>query len=526
MKTGTVYLIGAGPGDPGLITVKGRSILERADIVVYDRLAHPSLLQYAKPDAELIFVGKSSAHHAMPQGEINRVLVERALSGKSVARLKGGDPFVFGRGGEEAEHCKAHDVPFVVVPGVTSAIAAPAYAGIPVTHRDAASSFAIITGHERDDRGEAGTREAGAAEGRRNWSHIAHAGDTLIFLMGVEALTEITARLCENGRAPSTPVALVQWGTWPAQRVVVGTLETIVAEAKSSGITPPAVCVVGDVVNLRSKLQWWDDRDFWPLFGRRILVTRAREQASGLAESLRAEGADPVVFPTIQITPIPENESLARAVSNVRTYDWLVFTSVNAVGPFSQALADHNLDARALAGCKIAAIGPATADVVRSLLGIVADFVPSSAVAESLVEEWPHKDLSGCRVLLPRAAQARDVIPDGLISMGASVDVIPAYRTVPPETEATELRNLLLARKLDALTFTASSTVHNFVDALHLQAEPELLDAVNSATIAAIGPVTAQSLRDYGLVPSIVAGTHTIPGLVEALKQFFGTNHP
>ncbi len=526
MTTGTVFLVGAGPGDPGLITVKGRDILGAADVIVYDRLAHPSLLQYAKPGAELVFVGKSSAHHAMLQPDINQVLVRKAQSGKMVARLKGGDPFVFGRGGEEAEYCKENNVPFVVVPGVTSAIAAPAYAGIPVTHRDAASSFAVITGHERDDRGEAGSREAGAAEGRRNWAHIAQAGDTLIFLMGVEALSEITTRLQQNGRPPTTPVALVQWGTWPAQKVVTGTLATIVGIASASGITPPAVCVVGDVVNLRIRLQWWDDRTSRPLFGKRILVTRAREQASGLADTLRLEGADPVVFPTIQIKPIADNAMLSTAVSNLRTYNWLVFTSVNAVEPFSKALAENKLDARALAGCKIAAIGPATADMLQRRLGIVADFVPSNAVAECLVKEWPQQDLTGCRVLLPRAAQARDLIPQELGRIGAIVDVVPAYQTVRPETDDAELRALLLAGKLNILTFTASSTVHNFVDAINLSEDVELQLAVTNIPLAAIGPVTASTLRDYGLSPSIVATTHTIPGLVEAIKEFYRTNRP
>ncbi len=526
MTTGTVFLIGAGPGDPGLITVRGKSILQTADVIVYDRLAHPSLLQCARDDAEMIFVGKSSAHHAMLQPDINKVLVERALAGKQVARLKGGDPFVFGRGGEEAEFCRANNVQFVVVPGVTSAIAAPAYAGIPVTHRDAASSFAVITGHERDDKGEAGTRAAGVAEGRRNWANIANAADTLIFLMGVEALDDITARLQEHGRSPQTPVALVQWGTWPSQRVVTGTLATIVSLVKAAAITPPAVCVVGDVVNLREKLQWWDDGDVRPLFGKRILVTRAREQASSLADTLRLEGADPVVFPTIKIAPPVDITALANAVANVGKYRWIIFTSVNAVKPFAAELAANRLDARALASCKVAAIGPATADKLMQCLGIRADFVPTNAVAECLVDEWHDSDLGGSYILLPRAADARDVIPDRLKQMGAIVDVVSAYNTVAPESETDQVRDLLLGNKLDVLTFTASSTVHNFVAALQLTTNAELMKSVASPTIAAIGPVTAQTLREYGMNPNIVAPTHTIPGLIQALQEFFGTNHP
>lgn len=536
--TGTVSLIGAGPGDPGLLTLRGAERLRAADVVVYDRLAHPALLDLARPDAERVYVGKVSAHHSMKQPEINALLVARALAGKTVARLKGGDPFVFGRGGEEAEACRAAGVPFDIVPGVTSAIAAPAYAGIPVTHRDAASSFAVITGHERDDSRESGGRLPGQAEQRRDWAKIAHAADTLVFLMGVEALPEIAARLQEQGRAPQTPVALIQWGTWTRQRVVVGTLASIVDEVTKAKLTPPAVCVVGDVVKLRETLRWFDDPVTRPLFGKRILVTRAREQASGLSDLLRARGADPVEFPAIRIERLEDEATLRNALSNLAAYDWVIFTSVNAVPVVADLLEALRLDARAFASTRLAAIGPATAEALRTRLGLRADYVPSEAVAEALLAQWPDTELTGKRVLLPRALEARDVLPEGLQARGATVDVAPAYRTVAASdgpqksassqdaqaetgTDTETLRTLLASESLNALTFTASSTVHNFVRALVGEETAQLPALVGDVTLAAIGPVTADTLREYGLLPRIVAPEHTIAGLVAALETYF-----
>ncbi len=517
---GTVYLIGAGPGDPGLITVRGANLLKTCDVLVYDRLAHPSLLDYAKPNAEQIYVGKSSAHHSMKQPDINALLVEKAKQGLSVARLKGGDPLVFGRGGEEAEYCRENDVAFEIVPGITSAIAAPAYAGIPVTHRDAASSFCVITGHERDDRGEAGTRTAGEAEQRRNWQHIAHAADTLIFLMGVEALPEITTRLTEHGRNPETPVALVQWGTWTRQKVVTGTLATISEEVKRANLTPPAVCVVGEVVNLRERLQWFDNAATRPLFGKKIVVTRAREQASSLSELLRSRGAEPIEFPVIKIEPIAETEAIDLALKNLSQYAWVIFTSTNTVPILAQRLESLNLDARAFGNAKIAAIGPATAEAIREQLGIRADFVPTEAVAEAVLAEFPDNDLTGKRVLIPRAKEARELLPEQLTERGAIVDVIPVYETVFDSSSVESLRNALAAGEIDVLTFTASSTVHNFVKALTEDSEKSLADWIGNADVAAIGPVTADTLRDYGLEPQLVAEEHTIPGLVAAIEAY------
>ena len=517
---GVVYLIGAGPGDPGLITVRGLELLRTCDVVVYDRLAHPSLLQYVRPDAEKVYVGKASAQHAMKQPDINALLITKAKEGKSVARLKGGDPFVFGRGGEEAEECRAAGVPFQVVPGVTSAIAAAAYAGIPVTHRDAASSFAVITGHERDDARESGTRAPGEAEGRRNWAHIAYAADTLVFLMGVEALPEITAHLQEHGRSPETPVALVQWGTWAQQRVVTGTLATIVEEVRNAKLTPPAVCIVGEVVKLRPTLRWFDDVATRPLHGKRILVTRAREQASGLVDLLRSKGADPVEFPVIRVTPLQDYSVLDAALRNPAQYDWAVFTSINAVPIVAERLRALDLDARAFHSLKIAALGPATAETLREHLGLRADFVPTEAVAEAMLAQWPEADLTGKRLLFPRAKEAREILPEQMAARGAVVDLIPVYETQFDGEGADDVRRLLQEGRVDAVTFTSASTANNFVQALatplHSAAE-----IVGKTPIVAIGPVTADAARALDLTVQNVAEEHTIPGLVATLEKLW-----
>jgi uroporphyrinogen III methyltransferase/synthase len=504
---GTVYLVGAGPGDPGLITVAGRDALARADVVLYDRLAHPSLLRYARPGAELLFVGKKSAQHFVRQEDTNALMADRALEGKTVVRLKGGDPLVFGRGGEEGEYLRERGVPFVFVPGVTSAIAAPAYAGIPVTHRDAASSFAVITGHERDDAKESGTREAGAAEQRRRWDRIAHAADTLLFLMGVEALPEITARLIENGRAPETPVALVQWGTWTRQRTVTGTLASIVDVAREAGITAPAVTVIGDVVNWRERLRWFDTG---PLFGKRILITRAREQASALSERLRSLGAEPVEFPTIRIqAPADGYAALDAALGNLAGYDWVVFTSANGVAHAFERLAAAGHDARAFGAAKVAAIGPATADALRER-GIRPDFTPTEFVADAVLAQFPEP-VAGKRILIPRAAEAREVLPGTWREQGATVDVVPAYETVLETDGADEVRAMLAVGEIDAITFTSSSTVKNFVQAMDGTPVPP------STLLAAIGPVTAQTCRELLREPDRVASDYTIEGLIAAL---------
>jgi len=501
------------------MTLRGAEILSAADVVVYDRLAHPRLLKLARSTAEHIYVGKASADHAMKQPEINKLLVDRARLGMIVARLKGGDPLVFGRGGEEAEYCRSQGVVFEIVPGVTSAIAAPAYAGIPVTHRDAASSFAVITGHEREDSVSALT--AGSAEARRNWKHISWAADTLVFLMGFENLAEISERLVENGRDPETPAALIQWGTWPSQRVVTGALNTIVDIARSSGIASPAVCVVGEVVRLRDKLRWFDCPDQRPLFGKRILVTRAREQASALCDALAALGAEPVEFPTIRIVPIIPNPELDIALSSLKKYRWIIFTSANGVNVFASSLLQSGIDSRALGSVRVAAIGAETANALLGRLSIRADFVPSAAVAESVLKDWPDGDMFGAKVLFPCAARARDVLPEGLRGLGAAVDVIPVYDTVLDDSGADELLVQLKAGALDALTFTSSSTVVNFVEALGSPSKDELERLIASSLIAAIGPITARTLGEFGLAPHVTASEHSIPGLIAELTEYF-----
>ena len=571
----TVYLVGAGPGDPGLLTIAGRDALARADVVIYDRLAHPSLLQYAPPDAERIFVGKQSARHFVTQEDTNDLMVRFAKEGKTVVRLKGGDPFVFGRGGEEAEYLRERGVSFRIVPGVTSAIAAPAYAGIPVTHRDAASSFAVITGHERDDARESGKRAAGDAEMRRRWDHIAHAADTLVFLMGVESLADNARKLIENGRAPETPVALIQWGTWTKQRVVTGTLTDIAEVARAAGITAPAVTVVGDVVRYREAIRWFDSG---PLFGKRILVTRAREQASELSEKLRLLGADPIEFPTIRIeapadgyagldaavetlsplspNPFPpsegekgEPEAIAASLGAVpdakpdaspisitppvsgspfspseggkglgdrgdNTYDWIVFTSANGVARTFDRLFATGRDARVFGAVKVAAIGPATADALRER-GIVADFMPTEFVAEAVIAQFPEP-VAGKRILLTRAAEAREVLPESWRAQGAVVDVVAAYQTVIATDGAEQIRELMADGELDVITFASSSTVRNFVTAMAGTPVPA------EVLLAAIGPVTAETCRELIRPPDCIANEYTMDGLINEIVRRFG----
>ncbi len=517
---GTVYLVGAGPGDPKLITLRGLELLQTADVIVYDRLAHPSLLNHARTDAEKIFVGKESAHHVVKQPDINRILVGRALAGKNVVRLKGGDPFVFGRGGEEAEICHDAGILFEIIPGITSAIAAGAYAGIPVTHRDASSSFAVITGHERDDSRESGTREPGQAEQRRNWAHIAYAADTLVFLMGVENLHEITSQLQKYGRDSDTPVALVQWGTWPKQRVVVGTLATIVSDIHNAKLTSPAVCIVGEVVRLRETLRWFDDPAARPLFGKRVLVTRTREQASTLSDLLRSRGADPVEFPLIKIQRLDDYSSLDSELSLLNAYDWVVFTSTNAVDIAAERMDKLQFDSRTFSSCKIAVIGPATAAALWNRCRIIADYVPEEAVAESVIENWPDQNLNGKRILIPRAAEARELLPDALRKMGAEVNVQHAYETIIDNSNTENLLDLLRTHQLDVLTFSSSSTVKNFVEALGITDNQELSELLSGCIFAAIGPITADTMRSYNFPVHIMAEEHTIPGLVSALERY------
>lgn len=493
--SGTVYLVGAGPGDPGLLTVRARDLLESADAIVYDALVHPAIVDGAAP-AERIYVGKRAGQHSRSQEDINRILVELAGRHETVVRLKGGDPFVFGRGGEEAIALEAAGVRFEIVPGVTAGIAAPAYAGIPVTHRGIATHVTFATGHEDPDKEGSGL----------DWELLARSG-TAVFYMGIGNLKENLARLEAAGRHPDTPAAVIEWGTYPRQRTVTGTLRSLPGIATEAGIRPPAVVVVGEVVSLRARLRWFENR---PLFGLQVLVTRARAQASGFVDRLRALGADPVEFPTIRIAPPSDGgKALAAAVSRVREFDWVVFTSVNGVGHFWKALETASMDARALGAARVCAIGPATAAALMTR-GIVPDLLPERFVAESVIAAFDDAGgVAGRRVLLPRAEESRDVLPRALAERGAQVSDVQAYRTEPDGAGSDGVRARLREGTIDVITFTASSTVRNFVDFMGSE--------IGGATVASIGPITSRTARDAGLPVDVEAQQYDIPGLVEAL---------
>jgi uroporphyrinogen III methyltransferase/synthase len=521
-QVGRVYLVGAGPGDPGLLTIRGRQCIWQAQVIVYDRLVHPSILCHARPEAELIYVGKASSAHTMKQDDINQLLVDKAKEGKTVVRLKGGDPFVFGRGGEEAEALVDAGIPFEIVPGITSAIAAPAYAGIPVTHRGLATSLGIITGHERASGGvgEGENGRSGIAHSPTpplphssiRWDKISTGLDTLVFLMGVENLPNIVSELIANGRDPSTPVALVRWGTRAEQETLVGTLADIVEKVQSTGFKSPAVTVVGDVVNLREKLRWFDNR---PLSGKRVLVTRSRDQASELSELLREQGAAPIEFPVIRISPPESFDELDAAVDRIDTYDWILFTSANAVRTVVDRLRRLGRDVRSLKGPLIGVIGPATEETVFSY-GMMVDFMPSRFVAEAVAEEF--SDPEGKRILIPGAKDAREVLPEKLREKGAHVDFVASYQTVIEESCAPPIKEMLQRGEIDIITFTSSSTVKNFVQLVGRESVPE------GVKIACIGPITAQTAEEHGLKPDIVAQDYTIKGLVKALMERVGVS--
>lgn len=501
-KRGTVYLVGAGPGDPGLLTLKGKQALERADVVIYDYLAHPGLLRYAPAGAKLIYAGKRAGTHPLSQGEINRLLIRCARAGKTVVRLKGGDPFVFGRGGEEAEALTRARVAWEVVPGVTAGTAAPAYAGIPVTDRRLASSVAFITGQEDPEKPTAGL----------DWARLARSADTLVFFMGVRTLAEIARQLIAHGRPANEPAAVIRWGSHPKQEVVAGTLATIAARAKK--IEPPAVTVVGRVVNLRQRLRWFEKK---PLFGQRIVITRTREQASQLRAALEEYGAEALELPTIALAPPRSWRPLDAAMQQLARYDWVIFTSANGVQNFFARLQRARRDTRALAHARIAAIGPATAAALREK-GIEADVVPAEFRAEGLVAALRRESWRGKRVLLVRAAEARELLPQELRRRGARLDVVPAYRTVLAKTSRHHAQELFAHPRPDLVAFTSSSTARNFSALL---GRARARQALQGVAIAAIGPVTATTVRQLGWRVAITANPYTIPSLVEAIVRYF-----
>ncbi len=497
---GKVYLIGAGPGDPGLLTIKGKETIQRADVIVYDYLAAPALLSYAKPDAEIIYVGKKGGDHTLTQDKISELLADLGKKGKVVARLKGGDPFIFGRGGEEAEVLIDAGVEFEIIPGVTSAIAAPAYAGIPLTHREHASSVSIITGHEDPLKQESSIQ----------WECLAQSSATLVFLMGVKNLASITGNLIKAGKAGSTPVALVRWGTTALQQTVTGTLDTIVAEVKRAGLKSPAIIVVGSVVTLREKMNWFESR---PLLGKTIVVTRARVQASELVASLSALGARCIEIPTIRVVAPEDPAPLVHAVRNLSDFDWVVFTSVNGVKYFFETLYNEQMDVRALGGLHFACIGPATKAELAAH-GIVSDILPKTYMAESVVEAFSRVEIQGKQVLLPRAKQARTILPEELDKLGARVTEVTAYETIAESLDEAELARLVAESRVDMVTFTSSSTVKNFKQ---LVADKGILDMGPDVIAACIGPITADTAAALGIRPDIVATEFTIPGLVDAI---------
>ena len=504
MRNAKVYLVGAGPGDPGLITVKGRECIETADVIIYDYLASPTLLNHAQKKAEIIYVGKKGGDHTLSQDGINSLIVEKAKAGFKVCRLKGGDPFIFGRGGEEAEVLAAKGIPFEVVPGVTSAVAAAAYAGIPLTHRKLTATLAFVTGHEDPHKDESNI----------DWESLAKGIGTLVFFMGVKNLPDITQKLIANGKSPDTPVAVVRWGTTPSQKTVTGTLDNITERVQKAGMKAPAIIVVGEVVDLRETLKWFESR---PLAGKRIVVTRAREQASDMVRRLSDLGAECLEFPTIKVVP-PENvKPLKEAIERLRDYDWIVFTSVNGVKFFFGLLFEMNKDVRALNHLKIAAIGPATAQKLFKY-GLKSDIIPKNYRAEAVVEAFSKEQLNGKKILLPRAKEARPVLPVELRKMGAKVDEVTTYITEKDRDNADLLTKQLQEKTIDLISFTSSSTVKNFKALLPPDSFNKLM---NGIAIASIGPITSDTAKELGFDVHITAKDYTIPGLCEAILQYF-----
>jgi uroporphyrinogen III methyltransferase/synthase len=496
---GIVYLVGAGPGDPGLITVKGQACIGKADVIIYDYLASPSLLQYARKDAECIYVGKKGADHTLSQEGINALIVTKAKAGCVVTRLKGGDPYIFGRGGEEAEELIAAGIAFEVVPGVTSAIAGPAYAGIPLTHRKFTSTVAFVTGHE-----DPGKEASGI-----DWQSLATGIGTLVFFMGVKNLPHIVAQLIEHGKS-----AVIQWGTTTRQKTVTGTLRTIEAAVRSAGIKAPALIVVGKVVELRQTLQWFEQR---PLFGKRVVVTRAREQASELVRRLEELGAECLEVPTIKTVAPQDWTALDQAINRLEAYDWLIFTSVNGVNFFFERLFQRGKDVRALGRVKTAAIGPATAQRLLEF-GLRSDLIPATYQAESVIAAFAAEDLTGKKILLPRAKEARAILPEQLCRMGAAVEEVVAYQTLAVENGADQLLEELKAGRIDLVTFTSSSTVANFRRLI-----PDALfdGLMENLTVASIGPITSETARRLGFQVDISASAYTIPGLCQAIVEHY-----
>jgi len=512
MSKGIIYLVGAGPGDPKLISVKGLELIKKADCIIYDYLVNSELLKLRKPDCKLIYVGKKASFHTLSQSGINELLVKEAKTHNIVVRLKGGDPFVFGRGAEEAVFLKENKIDFNIVPGITSAIAVPAYAGIPITERSRNSTVGFITGHEDPTK----------IDSNIDWEALVKALGTMVFLMGVGNLDLIVKRIIDAGKPVNTPVALIRWGTTPKQKTLTGTLSNIVSLAKVSKIAPPVVIVVGETVALREKLNWFEKN---ALFSKKILVTRTREQASILSEKLRDFGAEVMEIPTIKTISLNADAKIKTAFYQ-KAYDWVFFTSQNGVQEFADILERLGKDSRILDKARICAIGTETAKSLQRI-GLRPDYVPAEFVAEAVVEHFKKLSLppplagqaseakqSEEKVLILRAKKARDVLPEGLRAAGFKVDLIDLYDTVVPKESALSLKKALKER-LDYVTFTSSSTVDNFIQLLG----KDYRRKIRGVKFASIGPVTSKTLKKYGLRADVEAKIYTIDGLVEAMER-------
>ena len=500
-STGIVYLVGAGPGDPGLLTLRAKECIEMADVLIYDYLSNAEFLRMAKPGSERIYAGKKAKDHTLTQDQINELIVAKAKEGKIVTRLKGGDPVLFGRGAEEAAELAAAGIRYEIVPGVSSSIAGPIYAGIPVTHRAHASQLTIFTGHEDPTK----------AESSLDYAHLARTPGTRVMLMGVERMMEITGELMKHGASADTPVALVRWATRGNQQTLTGTLGNIADKVKAAGFKAPAVCVIGDVVKERENINWFENR---PLFGKRIVVTRTRHQAGGLTKQLSQLGADVIELPTIKITQPTNLMEFGELVQDCYTYDWIIFSSPNGVDAFFTMFYKLYSDARSIGGAKIACIGPGTAEKVKEY-HLAVDLMPDKYVAEGLVEKFrKDESIEHLKVLWVRAEEAREVIARDLSKMGAIVDEALAYRTVPEREDNQSAIARMTDEGADMITFTSSSTVECFF-ALGL----ELPKGIK---IASIGPVTSDAIRARGLKIDIEAKEHSIPGLVKAIEKHYG----
>lgn len=504
-KVGKVYLIGAGPGDPGLITVKGQKIISLADVIVYDYLVNTRLLGYAGNNCEIINVGKKSGHKELPQSGINKLLVEKAKRGNIVARLKGGDPFIFGRGAEEASVLAKNKIDFEIVPGLSSDYAVPEYAGIPPTHRNTSSSVAVITGHEDPEKTKSSIP----------WAALAKM-ETLIVLMGIRNLSKIISRLKKHGKSSNTKIAVITWGTYTRQKTLTGTFRDIIGKISKSRIEPPGIIVIGEVVKFREHINWFEKK---PLYGKKILITRPIDQSVTFAEKLEELGAETIIFPAVKISPPDSWRKLDRSLKKITEYDWIIFTSSNGVRFFFGRINDLKISIRAFSGIKFAVIGEKTSETLADK-GFSADIVPSDYRAEGLLMEFKKFDIISKKILIPRAREAREVLPKGLKNLGADVDVVTAYQNIKPESltsksDISELRNTAV----DVITFTSPSTVKNFYSVFSPNEK-----SFKNRIIASIGPVTSAALEKIGLTPDITPDKYTTECMLESIVEYYTNN--